>query len=98
MDDPRNADVLVYVNGDFFRRDEARISVFDSGFALGDGVWEGLRLVNGKLISLEAHLDRLFEGAGSIALNIGPGRDGIRTALVETISQGRTVGKNWFSQ
>src|SRR3546814_6323539 len=53
MDDPRNADVLVYVNGDFFRRDEARISVFDSGFALGDGVWEGLRLVNGKLISLE---------------------------------------------
>src|SRR3546814_10471896 len=76
MDDPRNADVLVYVNGDFFRRDEARVSVFDSGLALGDGGWEGLRLVNGKLISLEAHLDRLFEGAGSIALNIGLGREG----------------------
>lgn len=87
MDDPRNADVLVYVNGEFFRRDEARVSVFDSGFALGDGVWEGLRLVNGKLISLEAHLDRLFEGAGSIALNIGLGRDGIRAALLETLQR-----------
>ncbi|MCW0232096.1 MAG: aminotransferase class IV [Ferrovibrio sp.] len=87
VDDPRNNDVLVYVNGEFVRRDQARVSIFDSGFVLGDGVWEGLRLVNGKLISLEAHLDRLFEGAGSIALEIGLGRDGIRAALMETLAR-----------
>ncbi len=87
VDDPRNNDVLVYVNGEFVRRDQARVSIFDSGFVLGDGVWEGLRLVNGKLISLEAHLDRLFEGARSIALEIGLGRDGIRAALLETLKR-----------
>ncbi|QDO98276.1 aminotransferase class IV [Ferrovibrio terrae] len=87
VEDPRNEDVLVYVNGEFVRRDQARVSIFDSGFVLGDGVWEGLRLVNGKLISLEAHLDRLFEGAGSIALDIQLGRDGIRTALLETLKR-----------
>lgn len=87
VDDPRNEDVLVYVNGEFVRRDQARVSIFDSGFVLGDGVWEGLRLVNGKLISLEAHLDRLFEGAGSIALEIQLGRDGIRAALLETLKR-----------
>jgi branched-chain amino acid aminotransferase len=66
LDDPRNEQVLVYVNGSFVPRHEARVSVFDSGFVLGDGVWEGLRLVRGRLISLEAHLDRLFEGARAI--------------------------------
>ncbi len=68
-------------------QNEARIRIFDSGFVLGDGVWEGLRLVNGKLISLEAHLDRLFEGAGSIALEIGIGRDGIKKALFDTLER-----------
>jgi len=87
IEDPRNNDVLVYVNGEFVRRDQARVSIFDSGFVLGDGVWEGLRLVNGKLISLEAHLDRLFEGAKSIALDIQMGRDGIRNALLETLKR-----------
>ena len=87
IEDPRNNDVLVYVNGEFVRRDQARVSIFDSGFVLGDGVWEGLRLVNGKLISLEAHLDRLFEGARSIALEIQLGRDGIRAALLETLKR-----------
>ena len=69
--DPRNDTVLVYVNGAFVPRDEARVSVFDSGFVLGDGIWEGLRLIQGRIISLEAHLDRLYEGATSIALDIG---------------------------
>jgi branched-chain amino acid aminotransferase len=87
VEDPRNEDVLVYVNGEYVRRDQARVSIFDSGFVLGDGVWEGLRLVNGKLISLEAHLDRLFEGARSIALEIQLGRDGIRAALLETLKR-----------
>ena len=91
--DPRNEGVLVYVNGDFVPRDRAQVSVFDSGFVLGDGVWEGLRLVNGRLISLEAHLDRLFEGAASIALDIGMDRAGIAQALADTLARnGMTDG------
>jgi len=74
--DARNDQVLVYVNGAFVPRNEASVSVFDSGFVLGDGVWEGLRLVKGRLISLDAHLDRLFEGARSIDLDIGLDRAG----------------------
>ena len=54
--DPRNDSVLVYVNGEFVPRNEARVSIFDAGFGLGDGVWEGLRLVRGKLICLDEHL------------------------------------------
>lgn len=87
LPDPRNEDVFVYVNGEFFRRQEARVSVFDSGFVLGDGIWEGLRLIKGKLISLEAHLDRLFEGASSIALNIGLTRDQISAAMYATLER-----------
>ena len=63
----------VYVNGEFVHRDRATVSVFDSGYVCGDGVWEGLRLVNGKLIALQAHLDRLFAGAPAIQLNIWDG-------------------------
>ena len=56
QDDPRDSEVLVYVNGDFVPRQDAKISVFDSGFLLGDGVWEGIRLHNGKLLFLAEHL------------------------------------------
>ena len=70
-DDPRNETVLIYVNGDLRPRAEATVSVFDSGFILGDGVWEGLRLHNGKVAFLDQHLDRLYEGAKSIDLDIG---------------------------
>jgi branched-chain amino acid aminotransferase len=87
--DPRNDGVLVYVNGSFVPRSEAVVSVFDSGFALGDGVWEGLRLVKGTLVSLEAHLDRLFEGARSIALDIGLTREGVTRAVLETLALNR---------
>jgi branched-chain amino acid aminotransferase len=93
LDDPRNRDVLVYVDGAYVRRDEAKVSVFDSGFALGDGVWEGLRLKNGSIIQLDAHLDRLFEGAGSIALDIGRSRGEVAAALLETLARnGMTDG------
>ncbi|MEK7688545.1 MAG: aminotransferase class IV [Pseudomonadota bacterium] len=93
MADPRNDQVLVYVNGTFVPRNEAVVSVFDSGFALGDGVWEGLRLVKGRLISLEAHLDRLFEGARSIALDIGFTREGVVKAVQDTLDRnGMTDG------
>ena len=85
--DPRNDSVLVYVNGEFVPRDEARVSIFDSGFVLGDGVWEGLRLVQGRIISLDAHLDRLYEGATSIALDIGLTRDELTRAIVTTLAK-----------
>ena len=85
--DPRNDAVLVYVNGDFVPRNEARVSVFDSGFVLGDGIWEGLRLVQGRLISLDAHLDRLWEGATSIALDIGMTRAALTQAVYDTLAR-----------
>jgi branched-chain amino acid aminotransferase len=91
--DVRNEQVQVYVNGGFFPRDKAVVSVFDSGFALGDGVWEGLRLVKGRLISLEAHLDRLFEGARSIDLDIGLDRAGVTKVVTDTLARnGMTDG------
>ena len=69
--DPRNLDILISVNGKLFSRAEAVVSVFDSGFILGDGVWEGLRLVNGGVPFLRAHIERLYEGAKAIFMNIG---------------------------
>lgn len=91
--DPRNDAVLVYVNGAFFPRNEAQVSIFDSGFVLGDGVWEGLRLVQGRLLSLQAHLDRLYEGAASIALDIGMDRAALEQALWLTLEKnGMTDG------
>lgn len=69
--DPRNADIKISVNGELFARAEARVSVFDSGFVLGDGVWEGLRLHDGGLPFLDMHLDRLYEGAKAIDMDIG---------------------------
>ena len=63
FDDPRNADVQISINGELYSRDDAKISVFDSGYLLGDGVWESFRLHNGKLAFLDEHLDRLLHGA-----------------------------------
>lgn len=85
--DPRNDRVLVYVNGDFVPRDEARVSIFDSGFVLGDGIWEGLRLARGRIVSLDAHLDRLYDGATSIALDIGLDRAALAEALHDTLAK-----------
>ena len=85
--DPRNDDVLVYVNGDFVHRDKATVSVFDAGFVLGDGIWEGLRLVNGKLLSVDLHMDRLFEGARAIAMDIGMTRDQVVQAVMDTCAK-----------
>ncbi|MDP6690494.1 MAG: aminotransferase class IV, partial [Alphaproteobacteria bacterium] len=71
LDDPRNGSILISINGELFPRDEAKVSVFDSGFMLGDGVWEGIRLHNGKLLFLDAHMERLYEGAKAIDMDIG---------------------------
>ena len=69
-DDPRNEEVWININGKLVQRRDASISVFDSGFLLGDGVWEGLRLYNGRWAFLNEHIDRLFEAARAIDLDI----------------------------
>ena len=83
--DPRNENVKIYINGDFHSRENAQISVFDSGFLVGDGIWEGLRLHNGKIAFLDKHLDRLFAGASAIHLDIGLDKEELINALLETV-------------
>jgi len=83
--DPRNENVKIYINGTFQSRENAQISVFDSGFLVGDGIWEGLRLHNGKFAFLDKHMDRLFAGASAIHLDIGLSREELIGALLETI-------------
>ncbi len=83
--DPRNATVKVYVRGELVLRDEARVSIFDAGFVLGDGVWEGVRLHRGRMVFLDRHLDRLFDGARAIDLDIGLTRAEIVAALWQTL-------------
>jgi branched-chain amino acid aminotransferase len=83
--DPRNASVLISVNGALKPRPEAVVSVFDSGFMLGDGVWEGLRVHNGRIAFLERHLDRLFEGAKAIAMDVGLSPDELTRRLYDTL-------------
>ena len=85
VSDPRNASILINVNGELKERAHASVSVFDSGFMLGDGVWEGLRLTEGKLSFLERHLDRLFEGAKAIAMDVGLSREELVRRLYETL-------------
>ena len=85
VSDPRNKSILINVNGELKPRGEAVVSVFDSGFMLGDGVWEGLRVTGGKLAFLDRHLDRLFEGAKAIAMDIGISRAEVTKRLYETL-------------
>ena len=83
--DPRNENVKIYINGEFHSRENAQISVFDSGFLVGDGIWEGLRLHNGKFAFLDKHLDRLFAGASAIHLDIGLNKEELINALIKTV-------------
>lgn len=84
QDDIRNQSILIYVDGRIVPRDQAVVSVYDSGFMLGDGVWEGMRLYNGKWAFLDEHMDRLFEAAKAIDLDVGMDRKGVISALLET--------------
>lgn len=70
QDDPRNASILIDINGELFPRNEAKVSVFDSGFVLGDGVWEGLRVHHGKIAFLDRHLERLYDGAKALDMEM----------------------------
>jgi branched-chain amino acid aminotransferase len=83
-DDARNDTINIYLDGQIVPRDQAKVSVYDSGFMLGDGVWEGLRLYHGTWAFLNEHMDRLFEAAKAIDLDIGLDRDGVVAALEAT--------------
>ncbi len=83
--DSRNEDVLISINGELFSRGEAKISVFDSGYLVGDGVWEAMRLYNGKLAFLELHLDRLWAGAAAIHLSLPFSREEIVASIRKTL-------------
>ena len=83
--DPRNDNILIYINGEYFQRSEAKVSVLDSGYLLGDGVWEGIRLHKGHLVHLDEHLDRLYSGAETLAMDIGLSKVEVKQALETTI-------------
>ena len=86
VSDPRNADILISVNGELKKRDEAVVSVFDSGYILGDGVWEGLRVMDGGVAFLPEHLKRLWAGAKTLDMDIGLTRDELTARLMDCLN------------
>lgn len=83
-EDRRNRDILIYVNGALLPRDEAKVSVYDSGFLLGDGMWEGMRLHDGVWAFFDAHMDRFFDSCKAVSLDVGMDRAGIMDAMKAT--------------
>ena len=83
--DPRNADILISVNGELKKRDEAVVSVFDSGYILGDGVWEGLRVMDGGVAFLPDHIKRLWAGAKTIDMDIGLTKDELTARVMDCL-------------
>lgn len=83
-EDARNRDILIYINGDLLHRSEAKVSVYDSGFMLGDGMWEGLRLYDGKWAFFDEHMDRFFDSCRAVSLDVGMDRAEILDALNRT--------------
>lgn len=90
-DDDRNESIKIYVNGQIVPRDQAVVSVYDSGFLLGDGIWEGLRLHQGHIPFFEDHLDRLFEAARYTEIDIGLDRSGVKQAVQDTLDVNEMV-------
>ena len=84
LEDPRNADIGIYVNGEIVHREDAKVSVYDSGFMLGDGMWEGLRLYDGVWAFFDAHMDRFFASCKAVSLDVGMDRQGIFDAIEMT--------------
>ena len=82
--DERNSNIQIYINGSFYLRDDAKISVFDSGFLLGDGIWEGIRLVKNEWLFIDEHIDRLIEGCHAIDITLDLSRVEIKEAILET--------------
>jgi len=87
QDDPRNASILIDINGELFLRNEAKVSVFDSGFVLGDGVWEGLRVHHGKIAFLDRHLERLYDGAKALDMEMEVTPDQLSKRLYQVLEK-----------
>lgn len=85
VQDARNDNVLIYINGELFPRSDAKISVFDSGYLVGDGIWEALRLHDGVLVFLDEHLDRLWQGAATVGMDVGMSREELTAAVWQTL-------------
>ncbi len=85
VDDPRNAAILIYVNGELLPRNEAKISVFDSGYLVGDGIWEAVRLHKGVLVFLGLHLDRLRKAAATVGMDLKMTREELRSEIYKTL-------------
>ena len=89
--DSRNDNIQIYIDGQFFPRADAKVSVMDSGYLLGDGVWEGIRLYNNHLIHLEKHLERLYEGAETIQMDIGISKSEMKSAIKKTLYKNEMI-------
>ena len=89
--DSRNDNIQIYIDGQFFPRADAKVSVMDSGYLLGDGVWEGIRLYNNYLIHLEKHLERLYEGAETIQMDIGISKSEMKSAVEKTLKKNEMI-------
>jgi len=89
----KNENIIIYVNGKLTPRVDAKISVYDSGFMMGDGVWEGIRLVNNNWLFIDDHIDRLYEGAKAIDLDIGLSKDKLKEELFKTQEANKMTDK-----
>ena len=89
--DSRNDNIQIYIDGQFFLRADAKVSVMDSGYLLGDGVWEGIRLYNNHLIHLDKHLERLYDGAETIKMDIGISKSEMKSALEKTLKKNEMI-------
>ena len=85
--DARNENIMIYIDGQFFHRSDAKVSVMDSGYLLGDGVWEGIRLYNGSLMHIDKHLDRLYKGAKAIEMDIQLSKKQMQSAIRSTLEK-----------
>src|SRR6056297_3300471 len=85
VEDSRNDDILIYINGELFQRNEAKISVFDSGYLVGDGIWEAVRLHEGVLVFLDLHLDRLWKAAATVGLDLKMTRKELTRKIWQTL-------------
>ena len=85
--DARNENIMIYIDGQFFHRSDAKVSVMDSGYLLGDGVWEGIRLYNGTLMHIDKHLDRLYNGSKAIEMDIQLSKKQMQSAIRATLEK-----------
>ena len=86
IDDPRNEHIRIYVNGELLPRNEAKISVFDSGYLVGDGIWEAVRLHKGQLVFLDQHLKRLWAAAATVGMDLKMSKAELVDKIIDTIA------------